>query len=511
MREARPIWALICVTILASACVDQQITPPMAGRAVAPAPGALANGNRFDEGGCAVWARDGEGVTRGMAIPRRMLPFSVRPIRRDPTTGRTTPRVYSIRAATPDGAPVTMECLMDGSLSVDDIAAALSKSKSGRWRAVLSQLRTARELPDSGRWQRQDSAVPYSPAPAERLSAGVSMQQGEETCAKIELVFQYTDSDGFWNSATITFWVCYDTGGSDGYAWMVNNGYTQSSYVVVDADRYNIQQTDSVRFFADIVTSSYEIPYLLGWTWTPASGVSDRWTKACADNGYQCKTMVHGSGRIAFDVLLESEQLVGTVQINASAPSDVGNTPGDADFADGPAGYAFRPIQISAKQSTAILADALGMGEWTYTQGCAQCAGGPYTEPPVNIPQKFGDCTDFVWIAVKHVLGTSWPHAKLSTRMFNSYSSGRLAHNGYVQVDSASVRQGDIVVRTTTSGCLCGHAGVFVGWAAGGRPIGHANNGLPATRYRANEDKLTKKFDFKAEPGQLTKFFRPVL
>lgn len=510
MREGRVISALVAAAILASACMDQQITLPVAGHGVAPAPGVRANGSRLDDGGCAVWAPDSEGVTRGMAIPRKMLPFNVKPVRRDATTGRSMGRAVSIRAETPDGAPVTMECLVDESLSVDDIAAALSRSKSGRWRAVLSQLRTARALPDSGRWRRGDSALPRPAGTLRPSIAGMAMQQASETCVKVELVFQWTDTSGMWNSVTITFWVCNDSDGSGGYAWMVNNGYAQGSYIVVDADRYNIQQTDSVLFHADIVTSSFEIPYLQGWTWTPASGVSDSWTRACAYNDFTCRIMVHGSGKIAFEAILESETLTGTVQINAVAPDDVGTSEGDADFADTWGAFT-KSIPATARQSTAILSDAVRMGEWRYTQGCARCAGGPNWEPAVNIPEKFGDCTDFVWIAVKHVLGTSWPHAKISTRMFNSYSSTALANHGYVQVDSASVRQGDIVVRTRTTGCLCGHAGVFTGWGAGGRPIGQANNGLPATPTQPNVDNPTGKFNFKAGSGQVTKFFRPVI
>lgn len=128
----------------------------------------------------------------------------------------------------------------------------------------------------------------------------------------------------------------------------------------------------------------------------------------------------------------------------------------------------------------------------------------------MNIANKFGDCTDFVWIAVKNVLGSSWPHAKISRRMFNNFSTTKLAANGYVVVDSASVRIGDIVVRTKTTGCQCGHAGGFIGWGAGGHPIGHANNGLPATKTRPNKDNPTGKYDFIQRAGELTKSFRPV-
>lgn len=508
MRAWKPVSALLSAALLLPACTDRPAFPTAGGTVPLAARGA-GGGERLEESGCAIWGRDEAGVARGIAIPRRMLPFVVRPVRREPSTGRSMSRAVSITAEVPGRGPVAMECLLDESLTAQDIATALRGSKPGRWRSVVAQLQGARPLPDSGKWQGGPAARQTSGQSAPPRASHATMSQSDDACVMVEVYVNWYDSEGRWNSLTITFKVCFATGGGGAYQWMVNNGYTQNSYVVVDADKYNVPQTDSVGFTADIVTNSFEIPYLLGWTWTPASGVADRWTVPCSDNDYSCRTKVHGSGRMAFDVIIGGQVITGTVQVNAFVPEDVGITEGDTDFPDGP-GVIAGTQAISARQSTAVLADAVRMGEWVYTQGCARCGNGPFTEPPVNIPAQYGDCTDFVWAAVKHVLGSSWPHAKISTRMFNSFGPTQLARHGYVQVDSAVVREGDIVVNTRTSGCLCGHAGVFTGWGAGGHPIGHANNGTPATPDRPNLDRPTGKYNFKARPGYQVRFFRPI-
>jgi hypothetical protein len=71
------------------------------------------------------------------------------------------------------------------------------------------------------------------------------------------------------------------------------------------------------------------------------------------------------------------------------------------------------------------------------------------------------------------------PDQKISTRMFNSFSATKLASHGYVQVDSASVRDGDIVVRTSTT--------------------------------QPNRDGKTGKYHFKSTWGTVTTFFRPIV
>ena len=152
---------------------------------------------------------------------------------------------------------------------------------------------------------------------------------------------------------------------------------------------------------------------------------------------------------------------------------------------------------------------AYNSGEWTYTQRCAQCAGGPNSESAKNLPARLGDCTDYVYSAVKSVLGSAWVHEILRTKAFNISSAATLAWYGSQQIDSASVRIGDVVVRTKTSACLCGHAGIFFGWAAGGHPIGIANNGSPASPGHENANRPTGPFDFRVKSGYVTKFFRP--
>ena len=91
--------------------------------------------------------------------------------------------------------------------------------------------------------------------------------------------------------------------------------------------------------------------------------------------------------------------------------------------------------------------------------------------------------------------------------MFTGMNSTQLAKHSYGLIDSAHVRPGDPVLRTVIGGG--GHAGIFIGWAAGGHPIGWANNGSPAYPTIMNRDTTTGPFDFKVKSGHVTKFFRP--
>jgi hypothetical protein len=210
--------------------------------------------------------------------------------------------------------------------------------------------------------------------------------------------------------------------------------------------------------------------------------------------------------------------------VTGTIPDDAGDV-GDADsVAYSDAGSTFGP-EISELQGEQILVNAILSGEWTYTQGCAGCwdysynppVHGSLYEPAISIPMKFGDCTDYVQTAIKNILGSSWPHTKLSTKMFNRFvadsaaAADSLRKHGYAQVDSAHARAGDVVVRAKNTAKYNGHAGVFVGWAAGGHPIGWANNGSPAglAPPDTNVDRPTGSTDFKVKSGYITKFFRP--
>jgi hypothetical protein len=156
------------------------------------------------------------------------------------------------------------------------------------------------------------------------------------------------------------------------------------------------------------------------------------------------------------------------------------------------------------------------MGEWKYTQGCAHCDSvvanrGEFTEDPVNYALRRGDCTDFVYLAIENVLLSSWNHDKISTSMYNNSTATQLDSYGFTEVTLANARMGDVVVRTKTDGCLCGHAGLFAGRGVGGSIVGYANNGIPARPGQKNVDSTTSVYDFRVKEGYVTKLFRPVV
>jgi hypothetical protein len=255
----------------------------------------------------------------------------------------------------------------------------------------------------------------------------------------------------------------------------------------------------------------------VGWRWAPKLGSAwDPWTKECSGVDVTCRIQIHGTGDMYYTVVDdENNQIAGTVHVDAAAPDDVGN---DGVSGDAPPSTQWDSGGTSATpvdgfQSTLILSSGVLSGPWHYTQACAQCSGGCVTcdhgnsaEPQLDYANRYGDCTDFVYVAITNTLGSAWKHAKMSTSMYNSDTTNLAAH-GFVQVDSAQVRPGDVVVRTIIGGS--GHAGLFVGWVAGAGAAGWANNGLPATDTRPNKPNPTGKFLFAPDAGLVVKFFRP--
>lgn len=490
----------------------------------------------FDEGGCAASARDAAGVLRALAMPRKALPFNAPAIKYDERTGRSDGRAFTVVFKQPNGRLATVECWLPKSLTARDLANAIKDSKRGHWGSILSQLRRARELPETSQRLELSPEVQAlrGNGPPSNSAQAASFNEEGETCADVTISITYkNEALNFWHTVTITFTICITQGGADGYHYSIDQGFSQ--FLVLEASRQTITQLDSVEFNATFVTQSSSFPWVLGWAWSPTGG-SDPWTQPCNGSGFTCKIQVHGSGVMSFALNQDEVYVQADAGVFAAVPEDVGEGLGDAELPDGwdedppeeesvrmsgpfaselseyfaPHPVAFPTGPISASKSYDIFVDALSMGEWRYTQGCYRCGTGSNTEPARNLSIQYGDCTDFVWSAVKHVLGGSWNHEKLSTFMFNTYGSARLGNHGYVQVDSASVRAGDVVVRAKTSDCYCGHAGVFVGWGAGGHPIGWANNGRPATPTDTNEDRLTTVYDFKTIAGRATKFFRPI-
>ena len=540
MKRAVRVSTLVMLCITAVTCMDSPVTPITPPSTVAPPldSATLAGLRAYEEGGCAVSAPVA-GEVRGMAIPRQRLPFDVRAVERNPQTGRTNGRDVRLRYRQPDGTSVTMNCWVPQATTLQDLATSLKQSRDGRWRVIADQLKRQKIVPPA------ENRSPPSPEALAIVGADPTAQRGaafdriDETCVVVDIEFQWYDTGGTWHSVTISFEVCYSNGGGDAWAWMVSNGYHQYPYAYIDADKYLIYQTDSVVFTVDYYTGGVDDVDFVGYEWNNTSGFPDPWTNIshCYLGENSCRVKVHGSGMMEFSFFVDQVYVWSSVKIEAIVPDDVGDDAGDAEpplpgpgsqeetaalngssdkqvmgpYAPESAFFAPVPGPITSAQSVSILFNAFGMGEWRYTQGCAQGCDVNHWEPAVDLAAQFGDCTDFVWKAVKNVLGSSWPYSKMSTSMFNTYTPGNIAAYGYVEMDSATARPGDVVVRAKTSGCMCGHAGFFLGFGAGGNVIGWANNGSPAraSTGQENDDNPTGKYNFKAKAGYVTRYFRP--
>ena len=488
----------------------------------------MAQLRAFEEGGCAISAPDSGGVVRAVTMPRHRLPFKVAPITRDKVTGLTDAYGVSMTMKTPDGTPVTLECLLSRTTSFADLANALQHSDSALWRSIFSTVKRAHVVPSP------NERKPLS-REAEAFKAGMSSKPStmpratrDEICKDVVIYWSW-HNDESWVIVHITITICEQAGPAM-FWWFDNPQYGSDPYVIVDANRYNIQQLDTVSFEARWVAGT-GFPTILGWQWNPAEGTVDPWTtvQPCLNTGPYCRARIHGTGTMMFKILVNDEIVSGYVPITARVPDFPGtegqdDLPGTEDWpspeAEERASGPFAPLtaaplwtgQITATQSMNILVRGIVSGEWRYTQGCAHCGPEPRpnTEPAVDLVNKYGDCSDFVWVAVGSELGPyGWHHRKMATSEYNSYSAQTLAGLGFVEVDSASVRPGDIVNMTNIGGS--GHIGLFVGWGVGGHPIGWANNGKPAKPTRANVDGQTKNFDFTPPAGMHTKFFRPIL
>ena len=530
MRTPVRFVTLVGASVAVYACVDRVekvSAPPSSPSATSqtstsPVPAPL------QQGGCAASAPDAQGTERAMVIPSRLLPFKVRPLQRNPRTGRDDGRGVRIRTKTPDGVPVTLNCLLPQSVTVQDLTTAIKNSNQSRWRGVFKHLPKARPVPDPEILQ---ASTPPARSDASNPAA-LPDTAFSSNCVEVSISFWYEGSNG-WFYIKIEFIICDEPGGGDAWGHVIP--YANYPYVFVDADKYQITQLDTVRFWAEIYNPNATIPILQGWVWNHAAGRPDPWTQACSDLSYACRIGIHGSGTMSFNVDIDGIPLSASVNIGAFPPPDVGDEEGDVDEplpdireepeaerSSGPFAIetnAFLSTEVTLSQSIAIFVYAVQMGEWHYTQGCYHCAGGPNTEPAKNLAAQYGDCTDFVWAAINGSLGSSvWNPPILRTRGFNNSSTATLANYGYVEIASSSARPGDVVVRTKTdpASCMCGHAGLFGGWGAsddGGShyPIGWANNGLPAKPTRPNVDLATNVYHFREKAGMVTKYFRPVV
>jgi hypothetical protein len=533
-----------------AACSDKSMAPGLVG------PSLNANKIRelqhFESGGCAATLNDTLGTERGMIVPTALLPFKAPPVSKA-ANGPGNGRALKLTLRRQNAAPLEMSCWLPETFGRDDLMRALKNDNEGRWGSIISHLSRAKALPAKS--QRDSlsaearSLYALSATPKARSRATTNEGPCYDVDVWISIRIELGDpndlSDDIWISVEATLTVCYDDEPMSQplWWWMIDHGYGSDPYVMLEADRNVITQLDTVTFTGDYYMPCCGIPYVYAWTWMPAPGATDSWTSAssCTAPATTCRIRVHGSGQMAFTVAVYNSPIMETAYsyIVADPPPHVGEEEGDVDISwgggggsgsgeldmlwtetpklSGPSSFERSPFfstQISSSQSTAIWLDAHNMGEWRYTQGCAHCGNGSNTEPEVNYSIQYGDCTDFVYQAVEHVLGSSWNHDKISTKMFNNHTTTQLDGAGYVEITTPSaVRIGDIVVTTKTSGCMCGHAGIFVGFGVGSggpRPIGWANNGLPAKPDRPNVDNPTGVYDFSPKSGQIVKYFRPV-
>jgi hypothetical protein len=532
MRDARIAFGIFVGAVAIVTCAEP--TKPPAGRFVQPFQPATLNAAKVEkvreyaDGGCVTSGADSGGVTRAFATKRQNLPFALPAIAQDPKTGFGNGTRARITFKSPSGSQVAMSCLVPNTVGPEDFAKAIKKANPDRWRTLVGNVKHGQPVPAG--LQAAHLSNEAREVRAELTAPKGTGALANEICYDVKgTISWYSDSEG-WSVVDIEFEICVEggeeTNADDLYWWCVDNSYTEYPYVIVEASRKNITALDTVTFDARVV-SDFHLN-VDGWTWSPGAG-ADPWTSVCAGPDTECTIGIHGSGTMTYTVEFNGEAVPGSVWISAVIPADVEyDEHGDADVPgyspspepspqrlSGP--FVPEPVrwfsgEIDAAQSMSILVDGIYEGEWRYTQGCAQGCTGPFSEPDVDLPAHTGDCTDFVWWTVRAALGSSsWPFTKTSTKMFNSFSQAGLASFGYEPVDSAGLRTGDIVVRTKTDGCLCGHAGIFIGWAAGGYPIGWANNGVPATPTRANGDSTTKAFHFRVKAGTQVKFFRPIL
>jgi len=525
------------VTMLAiAACFDRSPTAPRTNPQGAATtdrgaldPNKMAQLRRYGDGGCAATSIDGSGQVHGFAIQRQNMPFKIEPIQRDPQTGLGNGKRVQMVVSQPGAAPVTMYCWVPSTMTLDDLASnALKTSRNGRWKSVLTRVKNGRSIPEAGK--RSPLSAEAQAFEAEVLAAssrtsasGMASANHNDGCVDVRAVIEYYWEEGdAWFTVTVEFTDCDSGGGGDVFCWVIDNGYDDPPHVVVDANAYEVMGTDSVTFTAEVV-STVHLP-AVGWTWVPANGTSwDPWTQACSGTATTCKIQVHGTGRMYYTVQdAESNNITGNVRVIADTAPEIDDvSPDDAGDTDiSTPSVTFATYPISAAQGTAILAEAKSQPNWVYTQGCYHCNPNlgyvtnhpDWTEPPKNLANHYGDCTDFVWTVARNVLGsTSWPFGSSEiarTVQFQTFTSSTAGYYGYVIIDSAQAREGDVVLlaRVDTGGSPAhtiyegGHVGIFVQWVAGpngGYPNGWANNGKPASPAHPNSDGTTGIFHFR--------------
>lgn len=540
--------AAIPTTLFVFGCGDSVVTKPDQASVSGPAIGyATIPGldsakiaklrGKYGQGGCAAATTDRTGSLRGVAMRRQDLPFSVPPIQRDPKSGKGNGRIVQMTVRRAGQADVVMNCWVPNTVSLSDIAASINSSKNARWASVFSRVKTARVIPAVG--QRTPLSREALALAAETLMPGAdtTVARGasfDDLCIPVKGFWTFWDDDeGGWVALVIDLTTC--DGGDDLFLYVADGPYGDDPYVVVSANSYQPMGTDSVAFSAELVSDVRLSPQ--GWTWTrTTAGSGDPWTQACSGTSTTCEIPIYGPGRMKFSYDDGNGGTVwADVAIAMTVPADIDSTgvPDEGDTEDATLSTAhFATTPISDAQASAILDSAKHQPDWRYTQGCYSCDTihhPTWTEPPKNLANHYGDCTDFVWAVANLVLGgTTWPwNASHIARTVTFGTSGRtppsnIGYWGYLLTDSAHARPGDVVVSNpivhppapnendTIGG---GHAGILmhtVNNANGtaGFFLAWANNGLPASSLHANKDTTTGPYTFKNKPGWILRFFR---
>lgn len=159
MRVYAGAGLLVMIAVVIAGCGDPTRVSRVpindvvaAGNATGPLdPAKMAALAKYSEGGCSISAPDAKGTTRGFAVSRKNLPFSVPPIQHDAQTGQGNGQVVKIALSRSGAAPVALGCWVPNTLTAADLGKILAGSKGARWRGMFKQLPKGAVVPDSAK------------------------------------------------------------------------------------------------------------------------------------------------------------------------------------------------------------------------------------------------------------------------------------------------------------------------------------------------------------------------
>lgn len=274
MKDTRRVRALVAGALVVAACeratdltrpTRLASRPPSADRGL---DSAQLNRLRAVGEGCAVVAADNEGVLRGFAVPRAMLPFSVPAISVNPHTGRGNGRVIRMVLHRDTGKPVTLSCWMPNSVAAPNLTNSIKASaRSPHWAELFTNLSFARPLPPTAERplspeaaafkaeMLEDDSVAFGPAmlpPPDAFARNTAPHRETNECDEYEMDIgrrpvRPDDPDApvirtgtcacyEWDATiwfdgdswhiSVEFYFCAGGTGDD-YGWMITNSYWQ--------------------------------------------------------------------------------------------------------------------------------------------------------------------------------------------------------------------------------------------------------------------------------------------